>query len=106
MARTRNVDILAVVSVRRLGLRFKFNHTFLEYCSNCKATHQHEMRELSSLVKLSMKEYAKTEKDLYFFSSKGEPLNGYKEIGKMKLKVVVVDSSPRLQLSSQLSTKI
>ena len=43
-----------------------------------------------------MKEYGRGEKDLYFYNAKGAPLHNYREINSQKLRVILVDNSPRL----------
>ena len=40
-AHTKGNRIIAVISVRRLGLRYKFNHAFVSYCFNCKSSQQY-----------------------------------------------------------------
>ena len=46
-----------------------------------------------------MKEYARVEKKLYYFSTKGIPVNQYQDLNTMKLNVIIVDSTPRLQFN-------
>lgn len=49
--RERGNRILGIISVRRMGLRFRFNHAFVEYFGKGKSGEQHDLRELSSMVR-------------------------------------------------------
>ena len=106
LAREKGQQIIGVISVKRLGLRYKFNHAFVCYCSSCKPGHQHQLRDIGVEVKREMKEYGRSDKELYFYNMKGAPLHGYKQIGVQKLRVILVDSSPRLQLGQDVKMRI
>ena len=58
----KGTRVLGLVSIKRLGLRYRFNHCFVEYCSNCKSTHDHDLREIALEIKDKMKEYKDYEK--------------------------------------------
>jgi hypothetical protein len=45
-AHHRHNRILALVSVRRVGLRYRLNHCFVEKCGKCVQSHRHEMKDL------------------------------------------------------------
>ena len=53
-----------------------------------------------------MKEYARVEKKLYYCSVKGIPINQYQDLNTMKLNIIIVDSTPRLQFNQDLNNKI
>ena len=88
-----------MIGVRRLGLRFRFNHAFVEYSGTGKA---HDLRELSGVVKSKLKEYQVGEKELYFYTKTGIPLHSYQDIADKKIRIIIVDSSPRLQFTREL----
>jgi hypothetical protein len=77
-AKMSNRSMLGLITVRRMGLRYKFNHSFVEYCSCDRQNHQlHELKELSAQVKLQMKEFSKFDKELYYFHLNGTPIHNY-----------------------------
>jgi hypothetical protein len=47
--------IVAVLSARRMGLRFKLFHTFVEYCSCKKPSHAHSLGLLTEQVRRQVK---------------------------------------------------
>ena len=60
---------IGLISVKRMGLRYKFNHAFIGYCGSCKPIHQHELRDITQEVRKEMSEYVRNEKDLYFYTT-------------------------------------
>ena len=50
-AHQRGNRTIGLISVKRIGLRYKFNHAFIDYCGHCKPIHEHEMRDIAQEVR-------------------------------------------------------
>lgn len=50
-ANNHNNNIVALMSVRRHGLRYKISHAFVEYCPCNKTSHNHHLKDLALVVK-------------------------------------------------------
>lgn len=102
----RGLKLVGVISIRRMGLRFKLNHTFIQYSPKHKNGEEKDLRDITEQIKSKWKEYRINNKELYYFSAHGTPINNYEEIGTFNLKVFLVDSSPKLHFQSSLQNKI
>lgn len=103
-ANQKNNKILAIVSVRRLGLRYRLNHIFVQKCNNCLSTHKHDFKDYSDEVKYSMKEFGNNIRQLYYYSSKGLPINNYEDI--VIQNVLIVDSHPKLNFTDDINWQV
>lgn len=104
MANSRK--ILALITVQRLGLRYKASHFFVEYCPCLRPSHSHDLRDLTLQAKSQMKELSRIEKELYYFHLNGVPIHRYEELVKGGLYVLIVDSSPKLHFNFDLQDRI
>jgi len=56
-AKINNKCLLAVITIRRMGLRYKLNHSFITYCCCNKNNHEsHDLKDISNQVKILHRE--------------------------------------------------
>lgn len=79
-AKENNKQLLIIISVKRIGLRFKINHAFTQYCSCGRSAHNHDLKEISANIKHHMKEFNRIGKEIYYYTLQLQPIHNYQQI--------------------------
>jgi hypothetical protein len=105
-AQLANRALIAVLSARRTGLRYKLFHSFVEWCPCGRSLHGHELGALGEQVRRQVKEFSRIERELYFFFANGEPVHSYNDIERRKPAVLLVDCAPSLNFGKEVLGRI
>lgn len=98
--------VIAVLSARRTGLRYKLVHSFAEWCPCGRSSHGHELGALGEQVRRQVKEFSRIDRELYFFFPDGSPVHSHADIERRRPDVLLVDCSPKLNFAKELLSKI